>query len=118
MRPLAGVPPAPAVAQVGSSVEEIGTSPLPGQGIDRDLLPYSTHMIKRQRIDETHAETLNDLRTVGAWCTLNEIQGSTFQNDFTDRGFRDGLLGSSAWKSAFMDGVRMNEPSAMSSTST
>ncbi len=109
---LAGVPPAPAAAQVGSSVEVIGTSPLPGQGIDRDLLPYSTHIIKRQRIDETHAETLNDLlnrRVPGV--QMNEIQGSTFQNDFTYRGFRaSGLLGSSAGISAFMDGVRMNEP--------
>jgi outer membrane receptor protein involved in Fe transport len=109
---MAGVWATQASAQVAGTVEVIGTSPLPGQGIDRDQLPYSTHLIKRQRIDETHSETLNDLlnrRVPGV--QMNDIQGSTFQSDFTYRGYRaSGLLGSSVGISAFIDGVRMNEP--------
>ncbi|MBN8508083.1 MAG: TonB-dependent receptor [Burkholderiales bacterium] len=109
---LAGASAAPAAAQVSGTVEVIGTSPLPGQGIDRDQLPYSTQLIKRQRIDETNAETLNDLlnrRVPGV--QMNDIQGSTFQSDFTYRGYRaSGLLGSGVGLSAFLDGVRMNEP--------
>ncbi|WP_207224990.1 TonB-dependent receptor [Rivibacter subsaxonicus] len=93
-------------------VEVIGTSPLPGQGIDRDLLPYSTQLIRRERIDAAKADTLSDLlnrRVPGV--QLNEVQGSPFQSDLTYRGFRaSALLGTSAGISAYLDGVRMNEP--------
>jgi outer membrane receptor protein involved in Fe transport len=107
---------APVWAQTATTtlpdVEVIGTSPLPGQGIDRNVLPYSTQLIRREQIDATKADTLPDLlnRRVSA-VQLNEVQGSPFQTDLTYRGFRaSGLLGTSPGLSAFLDGVRINEP--------
>ena len=93
-------------------VEVIGTSPLPGQGIARDLLPYTTHVLRRDSIDQVNPDTLADFmgrRLPGV--QLNEVQGSPFQADLTYRGFRaSGLLGSSQGMSVYLDGVRVNEP--------
>ena len=41
----------PAAPRQLDRVEVIGTSPLPGQGIDRNLLPYDTQVIRRGQLD-------------------------------------------------------------------
>jgi hypothetical protein len=90
----------------------IGTSPLPGQGIDRNLLPYSTHILRRDDIDRMHPDNLLDLmnRTLPG-VQLDAVQGSPYQSDLTYRGFRaSGLLGASQGLSVHVDGVRVNEP--------
>jgi outer membrane receptor protein involved in Fe transport len=93
-------------------VEVIGTSPLPGQGIDRSLLPYSTQLVRRRAIDQAQADTLTDYmarRMPGM--QVNDIQGSPFQSDLSFRGYRaSGLLGAAQGLSVYLDGVRMNEP--------
>lgn len=93
-------------------VEIIGVSPLPGQGIDRNVLPYSTQLIKRDAIDGAQAVNSSDLlnrRTPGV--QVNDIQGSPFQGDLTYRGFRASpLLGAGQGLSVYLDGVRINEP--------
>lgn len=93
-------------------VEVIGTSPLPGQGVPRDQLPYSTTVVRRPALDQAQADTLTDYlarRVPGA--QVNDIQGSPFQGDLTFRGYRaSGLLGASQGLSVYLDGVRMNEP--------
>ncbi|MGA0612048.1 TonB-dependent receptor [Caldimonas sp. KR1-144] len=93
-------------------VEVIGTSPLPGQGIDRDLLPYATQLIRRERIDQAQSVNLSDFmnrRVAGV--QLNDIQGSPFQGDLTYRGFRASpLIGAGQGLSVYLDGVRINEP--------
>lgn len=93
-------------------VELIGTSPLPGQGVDRELLPYSTQLLRRDRIDGAQAVNSTDLlnrRTPGV--QVNDIQGSPFQGDLTYRGFRASpLLGAGQGLSVYLDGVRINEP--------
>jgi outer membrane receptor protein involved in Fe transport len=93
-------------------VEVIGTSPLPGQGVDRSLLPYSTQLVRRSAIDEAQAENLTDYmarRLPGT--QVNDIQGSPFQSDLTFRGYRaSGLLGAAQGLSVYLDGMRMNEP--------
>lgn len=93
-------------------VEIIGTSPLPGQGIDRDLLPYSTQLIRRGSIEDAQAGNLVDFlnrRMTGV--QVNDIQGSPFQGDLTYRGFRASpLLGAGQGLSVYLDGVRINEP--------
>lgn len=93
-------------------VEIIGTSPLPGQGIDRNLLPYSTQLIRRARIDEAQATNLSDYlarRIPGV--QINDVQGSPFQGDLTYRGFRASpLIGAGQGLSVYLDGVRINEP--------
>jgi len=93
-------------------VEVIGTSPLPGQGVDRDLLPYGTQLMKRGSIDESQSLNLNEFlnrRVVGV--QVNDIQGSPFQGDLTYRGFRASpVLGAGQGLSVYLDGVRINEP--------
>ena len=95
-----------------SRVEVIGVAPLPGQGIDRDLLPYSTQVTRRGSIDSANAVNLTDFmarRLPGV--QVNDIQGSPFQGDLTYRGFRASpLLGAGQGLSVYLDGVRINEP--------
>ncbi len=104
-------PPSPPAAEP-QRIEVIGTSPLPGQGIDRALLPYSTQVIRRDALDQAQAEPLTDYmarRLPGM--QVNDIQGSPFQADLTFRGYRaSGLLGASQGLSVYLDGVRVNEP--------
>ncbi len=108
----APAPDTPATTTKLQRVEIIGTSPLPGQGIDRDLLPYSTQLIKRERIEDAQAGNLVDYlnrRVPGV--QVNDIQGSPFQGDLTYRGFRASpLLGAGQGLSVYLDGVRINEP--------
>ncbi|MBB1161611.1 TonB-dependent receptor [Aquariibacter albus] len=101
----------PAAAQL-PGVEVIGTSPLPGQGIDRDLLPYSTQLLKREQADRTQAPTLSDfLNRRAPGVQVNDIQGSPYQGDLSYRGFRASpLLGAGQGLSVYLDGVRVNEP--------
>ncbi|MFD2450840.1 hypothetical protein [Ideonella paludis] len=42
----------PAPSAPTETVEVIGTSPLPGQGVSREALPYTTHVIKRKALEE------------------------------------------------------------------
>lgn len=101
-------------AQVATTqtVEVIGTSPLPGQGVDRDLLPYNTQLLRRGDIQRSGTEHTSDLlarRAPGV--QVNEVQGSPYQGDLTFRGFRaSGLLGAAQGISVYLDGVRINEP--------
>ncbi len=94
------------------TVEIIGTSPLPGQGVDRSALPYTTQVMRRGQVEGAQADNLSDLlqrRLSGV--QVNDIQGSPFQGDLTFRGFRaSGLLGASQGLSVYLDGVRINEP--------
>ncbi len=93
-------------------VEVIGTSPLPGQGIERDKLPYATQVLRRDAIDAAKADNTTDLlarRLPGV--QVNDVQGSPFQGDLTFRGYRaSGILGSAQGISVYLDGVRVNEP--------
>lgn len=93
-------------------VEVVGTSPLPGQGVDRNALPYSTQVVRRGALDDAQADNATDFlarRVAGA--QVNDIQGSPFQGDLTFRGYRaSGILGAAQGVSVYVDGVRFNEP--------
>jgi outer membrane receptor for Fe3+-dicitrate len=93
-------------------VEVIGTSPLPGQGIDRNILPYSTQTVRRGRIDDAKSDTALDFMNRNMpGVQVNDVQGSPFQGDLTYRGFRASpLLGAGQGLSVYLDGVRINEP--------
>lgn len=100
------------VARPTQTIDIIGTSPLPGQGIARDELPYTTLVLLRRQIEDAQAVNTTDLlaRRVSA-AQVNDIQGSPFQGDLTFRGYRaSGLLGAGQGLSVHLDGVRMNEP--------
>lgn len=95
-----------------SQVEIIGTSPLAGLGVDRNLLPYASQTVKRDALNQAQAEQMTDfLARRMAGMQVNDIQGSPLQADLTFRGYRaSGLLGASQGLSVYLDGVRINEP--------
>ncbi len=109
---IAATAPAQAQRDAAQQVEVIGTSPLPGLGVDRDLLPYGTLTLRRAAIDAAQAANTLDLlarRLPGM--QANDIQGSPYQGDLTFRGYRaSGLLGAPQGLSVYLDGVRINEP--------
>lgn len=93
-------------------VDVIGTSPLPGQGVDRDALPYGTQVIRRAAFESAQPDnTVDYLGRRMAGAQVHDIQGSPFQGDLTYRGYRaSAILGASQGVSVFIDGVRINEP--------
>ncbi|HEX5631735.1 MAG TPA: TonB-dependent receptor, partial [Gemmatimonadales bacterium] len=93
-------------------VEVIGTSPLPGQGVDRNLLPYSTQTMRRGRIDQAEPDNLLDFMNRNLpGVQTSDVQGSPFQGDLTYRGYRASpLVGAAQGLSVYLDGVRVNEP--------
>lgn len=110
---LAASLPLSAWAQVADAqqVEIIGVSPLPGQGVDRAVLPYSTQRVRRPALDQAQADNMSDYlarRVPGM--QVSDIQGSPFQGELSYRGFRaSGLMGASQGLSVYLDGVRINE---------
>jgi len=93
-------------------VEVIGTSPMAGLGVDRNLLPYASQTVRRSALDQAQADNMTDhLARRMPGMQVNDIQGSPFQADLTYRGYRaSGLLGAAQGLSVYLDGVRINEP--------
>jgi outer membrane receptor protein involved in Fe transport len=93
-------------------VEVVGTSPLPGIGIEKDKLPYDVQTVTSEQLYQSQTLNLTDYMSRNLMgVNINEVQGSPFQADITYRGFRlSGILGSSQGLSVYLDGVRVNEP--------
>ena len=94
------------------SVEVVGTSPLPGIGIEKNKLPYDVQTVTDEQIYNGQSLNLSEYMSRNLLgVNVNEVQGSPFQADITYRGFRlSGILGSSQGLSVYLDGVRVNEP--------
>lgn len=94
-----------------SPVEVIGTRPLPGLGISRELLPYPVQTAGDTAIRQSNGGNLTEFMAQNlTGVNVNEVQGSPFQADITFRGFRaSSLLGAPQGISVFLDGVRINE---------
>ena len=95
-----------------NAVEVVGTSPLPGLGIEEDKLPYDVQSISAEQLHKSQTLNLTEFMSRNlSGVNINDIQGSPFQADITYRGFRlSGILGSSQGLSVYLDGVRVNEP--------
>ena len=93
-------------------VEVVGTSPLPGIGIEKYKLPYDVQTVTSEQMYQSQTLNLTDFMSRNLLgVNINEVQGSPFQADITYRGFRlSGILGSSQGLSVYLDGVRVNEP--------
>ena len=78
-------------------VEVVGTSPLPGIGIEKDKLPYDVQTVTSEQMYRSQTLNLTDYMSRNLLgVNINEVQGSPFQADVTYRGFRlSGILGSS-----------------------
>ncbi|MCD2519643.1 TonB-dependent receptor [Massilia sp. G4R7] len=92
-------------------VEVVGLAPLPGLGIERDLLPYPVQLATDKTFRKAGSENLAEFMSRNlTGVNVNETSGSPFQNDLTFRGFRASpVLGSSQGISVYLDGVRVNE---------
>jgi outer membrane receptor protein involved in Fe transport len=113
----------PAVAQqdtgapIGDSavlpeVMVVAAAPLPGIGVDSDLVPYTVQTVRGDDLDGSRAGNLPDyLARNLAGVNVNDIQGSPFQTDITYRGFRaSSIPGVPQGLSVYLDGIRVNEP--------
>src|SRR5262249_40402204 len=92
--------------------EVIGTTPLPGMGLDRDQIPAPVQSATGADIRRSQALELSDFlnRRFGS-VHVNEIQGNPFQVDISYRGYTASpLLGTPQRLSLYMDGVRLNQP--------
>jgi outer membrane receptor protein involved in Fe transport len=94
------------------AVEVVGTSPLPGLGIEKNKLPYDVQSYGGEDIHNSQSINIPEYMSRNlTGVNINEFQGSPFQADITYRGFRlSGLLGTSQGLSVYLDGVRVNEP--------
>lgn len=93
-------------------VEVIGTTPLPGLGLSRDLVPAPVQSATDADLRRGNSINLSDFldRNLGS-VHINEIQNNPFQPDVNYRGFTASpLLGTPQGLSVYMDGVRMNQP--------
>ena len=93
-------------------VEVIGTTPLPGLGLARDLIPAPVQSATDADLRRGNAINLSDFlsRSLGS-VHINEIQNNPFQPDVNYRGFTASpLLGTPQGLSVYMDGVRLNQP--------
>ncbi|MDW3687887.1 TonB-dependent receptor [Cupriavidus sp. CV2] len=113
----------PAVAQQDNGVQigdnatlpevmVVATAPLPGIGVDRDLVPYTVQTVSGDDLSGKRAGTLAEyLARYLTGVNVNDIQGSPFQSDLTYRGFRASPIpGASQGLSIYLDGIRVNEP--------
>lgn len=94
------------------AVEVVGTSPLPGLGIEKNKLPFDVQTVTSEQINNGQSLNLTEFMSRNlTGVNINDIQGSPFQADITYRGFRlSGILGSPQGLSVYLDGVRVNEP--------
>jgi outer membrane receptor for monomeric catechols len=93
-------------------IEVVGTSLLPGLGIESSKLPYDIKTFAGDSIGEESSLGLSDYMSQSIpGIYNNEVQGSPYQGDITYRGFRaSSTLGAAQGISVYIDGIRVNEP--------
>ncbi|HEY8707129.1 MAG TPA: TonB-dependent receptor [Burkholderiaceae bacterium] len=93
-------------------VEVVGTTPLPGSGIELRKLPANAQIFTSNDLHRQRSANLTDFLEANATgVNLNAAQGNPFQPDVNFRGFTASpLLGTPQGISVFFDGVRINEP--------
>lgn len=104
---------APAASVVETpTVEVVGSTPLPGIGVDRRHLPVTVHTLDAAEFDgRTGPSPADALLGRLPSVNLNEVQGNPLQADLNYRGFTASpLLGTPQGLSVYVDGVRANEP--------
>ena len=90
-------------------VEVVGTTPIDGLGLPLAQMPTNAQRIQVDSRD--HADLAHLLDAEVGSVSLSNGTGSPYQNDVNYRGFQaTSLLGAPVGLSAYLDGVRMNEP--------
>ncbi|MEP7061441.1 MAG: TonB-dependent receptor [Betaproteobacteria bacterium] len=92
-------------------VSVVGVAPLPGLGVDRDVLPYTVQTSTAAALRQDQSTLAEHLLGRFSGVNATEIQGSPFQPDLSFRGYSaSSLLGSPQGISVYLDGVRFNAP--------
>ena len=94
------------------TVEVVGTTPLPGLGLDADQVAAPVQSATSASILRSNAIDLPGYmnRFLGS-VYVNELAGNPFQPDVSYRGYSASpLLGTPQGISVYMDGVRLNQP--------
>ena len=104
-------PPASAPVETLPTVEVIGTSPLPGTGIDRDKVPAHVQGLTGADLArEGSPSLLNSLVDQAGSVSMNDTLGDPFQPDIFYRGFdASPVLGTPQGLAVYQNGVRINE---------
>lgn len=102
----------PQVPVVEETVVVVGVTPLPGFGIDRDLVPSNVQMISPDVLTRPGGVSpAEQLRWSAASVHVNEATTNGFQPDLQFRGFTASpLLGLPQGLAVYQNGVRLNEP--------
>ncbi|HNB46999.1 MAG TPA: TonB-dependent receptor, partial [Burkholderiaceae bacterium] len=92
-------------------VEVVGSTPIPGTGLDRNQLPGNIQHFGGAKLRDAQAQNLPDLlRSQVGSVSVVETQGNPYQLEVNFRGFSASpLLGQPQGLSVFLDGVRLNE---------
>lgn len=95
-----------------STVQVVGTAPLPGIGTRIDKVPANVQTFSGDALSQRVQSTVGDLLgQQAAGVTISQSQGNPYQPDVSFRGFTASpVLGTPQGLSVFMDGVRINEP--------
>jgi outer membrane receptor protein involved in Fe transport len=112
--PSQGPQGAPAPGNAGS-IEEItvvGTSPLLGSGVDRNMIPVDTQVLDSANLTREGApNTLQALNTQVAGVVLDSASGNPYQPALFYDGFEvSPLQGTSQGIAVYVNGLRFNQP--------
>jgi outer membrane receptor protein involved in Fe transport len=92
-------------------VSVVGVAPLPGLGVDRDVLPYTVQTSDAAALRQDQTTLAEHLLGRFSGVNASDIQGSPFQPDVSFRGYSaSSLLGAPQGISVYLDGVRFNAP--------
>jgi outer membrane receptor protein involved in Fe transport len=101
----------PATEIEGSTVEVIGTVPVPGLGTPLREIPATVQSVGAEELRNHDARDITEhFERSFTGVNLNSAQGNPFQQDLLYRGFTASpLLGVPQGLSVFVDGIRVNE---------
>ncbi|HEY1460547.1 MAG TPA: TonB-dependent receptor plug domain-containing protein [Casimicrobiaceae bacterium] len=95
-----------------TTINVIGSTPLPGVGLNKDQIAAPVQTGNSAQIERSNSIDLPGylLRFLGS-VYVNDVQNNPFQPDINYRGYTASpLLGTPQGLSVFMDGVRLNQP--------
>ncbi len=110
--PARGQTPAPSAPPSQQDITVIGTSPLLGTGVDRNLVPADTQVLNSAAIARNgNPDVLNALNTEVSGINLDSASGNPYQPSLFYNGFEvSPLQGTSQGVAVYVNGVRFNQP--------
>ncbi|MEL0056153.1 MAG: TonB-dependent receptor [Methylophilaceae bacterium] len=94
------------------TIDVTTVAPLPGIGVDKNILPSNVQVIKIDDVSDQPGVSFSEyLVNNSPSVTLNEVGGNPWQPEIRFRGYTAGsILGNEQGLSIYVDGVRQNQP--------